>query len=114
MLPGMGALPLHQLPRHPVPMPDQSFHEEILPNIKSNPRHNLGIIVTFELERSLKDHLQLPCDEQGRLQLHQVLRALYSQPQMSPRAEHLLFFKNQKSINTFSKSFIQMQTPIVI
>ena len=34
------------------------------------------IIELFELEGSLKSHLvQLPCNEQGHLQLHQVLRA---------------------------------------
>ena len=35
-----------------------------------------GIIELFELEGTFKGYLvQLPCNEQGHLQLHQVLRA---------------------------------------
>ena len=35
------------------------------------------MIASFELEGTLKSHLvQLPCNEQGHLQLHRVLRAL--------------------------------------
>ena len=41
-----------------------------------NPRY---VIELYELEGTLKGHLvQLPCNEQGRLQLHQVLTAPYS------------------------------------
>ena len=37
---------------------------------------NHRITESFELEGALKGHLvQLPCNQQGRLQLHQVLRA---------------------------------------
>ena len=39
----------------------------------------LGIIESFGLKGPLKGHLvQLPCNEQGHLQLHQVLRAWFS------------------------------------
>ena len=39
----------------------------------------LRIVESFELERTFKLHLvQLPCNEQGHLELHQVLRALTS------------------------------------
>ena len=39
----------------------------------------LTVIELFELEGTFKDHLvQLPCNEKGHLQLHQVLRALTS------------------------------------
>ena len=41
-----------------------------------NPRY---VIELYELEGTLKGHLvQLPCNEQGQLQLHQVLTAPYS------------------------------------
>ena len=37
------------------------------------------MIASFELEGTLKSHLvQLPCNEQGHLQLHQMLRAPFS------------------------------------
>jgi len=40
---------------------------------------NLNFIESFELEGTFKGHLvQLPCNEQGHLQLDQVLRALSS------------------------------------
>jgi len=40
---------------------------------------DLRIIESFELERTIKgDPVQLLCNEQGHLQLHQVLRAPFS------------------------------------
>ena len=57
------------------------LHEFVLEECRGHWLYRL--IESFELERTFKDLVQLPCDEQGHLQPHQVSPAW---PWMSPGA----------------------------